>query len=103
MLGPIADWMGRPRDREAWTLVAVRAGLPLATVVAGLVLIAVGHAGVNSPTAVTGLVMIGVAVMVWLLNRMFRLSVESNHDREREELAREFYDRHGHWPDEPGP
>jgi hypothetical protein len=22
------------------------------------------------------------------------------HDREREERAREFFDRHGHWPDE---
>lgn len=22
------------------------------------------------------------------------------HDREREEEAREFFDRHGHWPDE---
>ncbi len=100
MLGRIAEWMGRTRDREAWVLLAVRSGLPLATVIAGVVLIVVGHAGVNSPTAVTGLVMIGIAVMVWLLNRMFRLSIESNRDREREELAREFYDRHGHWPDD---
>jgi hypothetical protein len=28
------------------------------------------------------------------------MSVESNRDREREEEAREFFDRHGRWPDE---
>ncbi len=26
-----------------------------------------------------------------------------NRDRDREEAAREFFDAHGRWPDEPGP
>jgi hypothetical protein len=26
--------------------------------------------------------------------------LSGRHDREREEEAREFFDRHGHWPDE---
>jgi hypothetical protein len=28
------------------------------------------------------------------------MSVDSNRDREREEEAREYFDRHGRWPDE---
>jgi hypothetical protein len=31
---------------------------------------------------------------------MFRMSVASNRERDREEEAREYFDRHGRWPDE---
>ena len=41
-----------------------------------------------------------VALIVWMINWMFRMSVESNRDREREEQARQYFDRHGHWPEE---
>ena len=37
-----------------------------------------------------------------MINWMFRMSVESNRDREREEEAREYFDEHGRWPDEEG-
>lgn len=101
MLGRIAHWMRQPRDGQAWLLLGVRAGLPLLIVLVGAVLIAIGHAGANDPTAVTGVVMIGIALMVWLINWLFRMSVTSNADREHEERAREYFDRYGRWPDEP--
>jgi hypothetical protein len=103
MLGPIAQLMrrGRPHDSSGWMLVATRVGLPALLIIAGAIMIAIGHGGTNNVTAVTGLVLIGIALMVGLLNWLFRMSVESNQDREREELAREYFDRHGHWPDEP--
>jgi hypothetical protein len=82
-------------------LTSIHTGLPLAIAVAGAILIAIGHAGVNDPVAVTGLVLLGVAVMVWMLNVAFRLSLQSNRDREREEEARRYFDRHGRWPDDP--
>ena len=41
-----------------------------------------------------------IALIVWMLNWMFRMSVQSNRDREREDEAREYFDRYGHWPDE---
>jgi hypothetical protein len=41
-----------------------------------------------------------VALIVWMVNWMFRLSVQSNRDRDVEEEAREYFDRHGRWPDE---
>jgi hypothetical protein len=41
-----------------------------------------------------------VAVIVWMLNWMFRLSVSSTEDREQEERAREYFDRTGRWPED---
>lgn len=78
----------------------VRYGLPLLLVVAGGVLIALGHGSTRSPAAATGLVLIGVSLMVWMLNWMFRMSIESNQDRAKEEAARDYFARHGHWPGE---
>jgi Flp pilus assembly protein TadB len=65
-------------------LVFVRYVLPAAIFVAGVVLVAVGgDAGVGA-----GIVLIGVAALVLLANLLFRLSVESQRDREREEERR---------------
>jgi len=41
-----------------------------------------------------------VALCVWMINWMYRLSVRSTEDREYEERAREYFDRTGRWPDE---
>jgi hypothetical protein len=35
-----------------------------------------------------------------MVNWMYRMSVESNREREQEEEARRYFDRHGRWPDE---
>ena len=81
-----------------------RVWLPLAIAIAGVVLIILGGARtkgeLGDSIASTGLVLVGVAVMVWMLNWLFRLSLGSNRDREREEEARRYYDRHGYWPGE---
>jgi hypothetical protein len=74
----------------------VRYGLPAAMTIAGIVLIAVGDEFV----AGAGVVLIGIALVVFLMNLYVRLSMASEGDREREEAARRYYDRHGHWPDE---
>ena len=79
-------------------MVALRHGLPLALALVGGAAIIAGHA--QTPVAGAGVVLVGVARMVWRLNWLFRLSVESNRDREVEEAAREYFDRHGRWPDE---
>src|SRR5947209_20424351 len=88
-----------PARESRLLLTLTRVFLPLSLAVIGVLAIIAGHA--RTPLAGAGVVLLGVAVMVWLLNLMFRLSVESNADREVEERAREYYDRHGRWPDEP--
>jgi hypothetical protein len=88
----------RPARDTRLLLVLTRVFLPLSLAVIGVLAIIAGHA--RTPLAGAGVVLLGVSVMVWLLNLMFRLSVQSNRDREGEERAREYYDRHGRWPDE---
>src|ERR1017187_3947510 len=81
-----------------FVLSVTRLWLPLVIAVAGAVGIVLGHGRTSLAGAGVGLLVI--AVIVWMINWMIRLSVESNDDRDREEAAREYFDRHGHWPDE---
>ena len=45
----------------------------------------------------------GAGGSVLMLNWMFRVGVAGDHERDREEDARRFLEKHGHWPDEPPP
>ncbi len=77
------------------TLWATRYLLPAAIALGGLVLSVVG----TSDAAVAlGAALIGVATLVVVLNLLMRLAIQSGEDREREERARRYFDRHGHWP-----
>ncbi|HEY8765004.1 MAG TPA: hypothetical protein VIM18_12490 [Solirubrobacteraceae bacterium] len=81
-------------------LTVTRVWLPLMIALAGAVAIVLGHA--RTPLAGAGVGLLVIALIVWMLNWMFRLSVQSNRDRESEERAREYFDDHGHWPGEGG-
>jgi protein-S-isoprenylcysteine O-methyltransferase Ste14 len=87
-------------------MAATRIWLPLAIAVAGVVLIVIGRArysdlaNTQSLESAAGVSLLLVALIVWMLNWMYRLSVRSNEDREYEERAREYFDRTGRWPDE---
>ena len=35
-----------------------------------------------------------------LLNVLFRMGAEGDRERQAEEAARDYYTKHGHWPDE---
>jgi hypothetical protein len=43
---------------------------------------------------------IAVILALGMCLTVFYLLFTGRHDRDREEEAREFFDRHGHWPDE---
>jgi uncharacterized membrane protein len=79
-------------------LAATRVWLPVLIAIAGVVGIVIGHGRTGAAAAGVGLVI--VALIVWMINWMFRMSVSSNRDRDREEEAREYFSRTGHWPDE---
>ena len=75
---------------------AVRYGLPLALVLAGMVVWATsGRIGVA-----VGAMFISSATAVLLLNLLYRIGVEGDKERDREEAARRYFDEHGRWPDE---
>jgi hypothetical protein len=80
-------------------LLLVRVGLPAAIAAAGVVLIIAGN-GENAQGA--GVALIGCAVLVVMFNFFLRLGLRDRRDREREEQAREHFDRTGRWPDEEG-
>jgi threonine/homoserine/homoserine lactone efflux protein len=75
-----------------------RVAVPAAMVLVGIAAVIAGHA--RTPLAGAGVVLIGAALIVWMINWLFRMSLESNRDREREEEAREYFDEHGRWPGE---
>jgi hypothetical protein len=77
----------------------VRYGLPLAIFLLGIVFLVLepNSTGLDGFCTATG-----AALALLLLNVLFRAGVAGDRDRDREEAAREYYDRHGHWPDEAG-
>jgi protein-S-isoprenylcysteine O-methyltransferase Ste14 len=83
--------------------------LPGAIAVFGIVLIVLGHAAYSYSTSshslesATGVALLIVAVIVWMINWMYRLSLSSNVDREQEEEARKHFDRTGRWPEDEEP
>jgi hypothetical protein len=79
----------------------VRLWLPVAIILAGLVVIVVTGASETGLEGGTLLVAAGLAV--WLLNWFFRLGVVGDRERETEDQARAYFDAHGRWPDDPAP
>ena len=79
-------------------LSATRIWVPVLIVVAGVVGIVIGHGRTGAAAAGVGLLI--VALIVWMINWLFRMSVASNRERDREEEAREQFSRTGRWPDE---
>ncbi len=75
----------------------VRLWLPLLVIAGGAMAIALvpsdsrweGGAGV-----------IGAGLAIWLLNAFYRVGASGDRERDTEERAREYFDRHGRWPDE---
>jgi hypothetical protein len=74
----------------------LRYALPAVVVVGGLVVMALG--GANDLEGGAGIVSAGLAI--YFINWLFRVGVEGEEERDAEEQAREYFDRHGHWPGE---
>jgi hypothetical protein len=75
------------------TLNAVRYGIPAALFIAGMVVWGTG-------SVAAGAMFISAATAVLLLNFLFRMGVEGDKERDREDAARRYFDEHGRWPGE---
>ncbi|MCW3056304.1 MAG: hypothetical protein JWO21_273 [Solirubrobacterales bacterium] len=69
--------------------------LPAAVVIAGVVIMSMG--GESDLEGGAGIV--GAGLAVYLLNWLLRIGAAGDREREREDAAREYFDRHGRWPD----
>ena len=75
----------------------VRVWLPVLVIVGGVVAFAL-HPNSDGLEGAAGIV--GAGLAIWLLNVLFRIGVSGERDRDAEDEARAYFDRHGHWPDE---
>ena len=76
-------------------LAAIRYGIPLVLLVAGIIVSATaGGVGLAA-----GALFISAGTAVLLLNVLYRIGVEGDKERDKEEAAREYFDEHGRWPD----
>jgi ABC-type transport system involved in cytochrome bd biosynthesis fused ATPase/permease subunit len=89
----------RPRGGGRFLLAITRVWIPVGIAVVGIVAIVIGG-GQDDVIAGAGVSLVIAALIVWMINWMYRISVESNREREEEERAREYFDLHGRWPDE---
>jgi hypothetical protein len=79
---------------------AVRYALPALLVLAGVAVLILDEGA----RRVDGFAMlVGAGLSVALINVLFRLGASGDRERDDEERAREFFSKHGHWPDEPPP
>ncbi len=85
---------GRKPTRPGWLLELVRYALPAAVVLGGLVVMAFGDE--NQLEGGAGIVSAGLAI--FFLNWLFRTGISGEVERDAEEAAREYFDRHGRWP-----
>ena len=78
-------------------LAGVRYGLPALIFAAGLVVLVLAS---DRDTALEiGFMFFGAALAVLMLNFFYRVGVKGDLERDREEEARAYFDRHGRWPD----
>jgi hypothetical protein len=78
----------------------VRTWLPAVVVGVGVLLWAI-HPSTDAAEGSAHI--IGAGIAIWILNILFRIGVKGDVERDEEIAAREFFDKHGHWPDEPPP
>jgi hypothetical protein len=95
---PDRDDAGRARRHDTLML-GVRYGIPGAIFLTGVVVF--GVVPDREVALEIGCMFWGVAIAVFLLNFFFRMGVSGEADRDREQRARDYFDEHGHWPDEP--
>jgi hypothetical protein len=77
-------------------LFVLRYVVPAVVCIAGFVMFAV----LPTPTNVAaGSALLGAGLSIALMNLMYRVGAKGDEERQAEEDAREFYARHGRWPD----
>jgi hypothetical protein len=79
---------------RTWLLVTIRYVVPAAVVLAGLVLMAQG----GEADLEGGAGVVGAGLAIYFVNWLFRAGALGDRQREAEDEAREFFDRHGRWP-----
>jgi len=78
-------------------LLSIRYLLPAALVIAGFVILFVAD---DSLKWEGWSMCVGAGLALLLLNVLFRYGAKGDEERDAEEAAREYFGKHGRWPDE---
>ncbi len=86
----------QPSGGDSRAVLAVRYGVPALFIVAGQVVLITTEDPVNW----AGFTGAGLAIL--LIGALLRIGTEGDRERDREQAAREYFDKHGRWPGENG-
>ena len=75
-------------------VLAIRYGIPALFILAGQVVL------ITTGDAVNWAGFTGAGLAILLIGALLRIGAEGDKERDREQAAREYFDRHGKWPDE---
>lgn len=78
-------------------MAAVRYGIPIAFLVAGMLALALAP---DSQKLEGWALFTGAGMAILLLNVLHRIGVSGDSARDAEENARRYFEEHGRWPDE---
>ena len=80
------------------TLVTVRYVVPGVLLLAGFVVLFAAPSGALGGEGFA--LFAGAAASILLLNVLYRMGVQGDQERDREDAARAYFDAHGRWPDD---
>src|ERR1700734_583579 len=83
--------------RTPRSLLVLRYGIGGAMAVAGIVLLVTNSGGFGVDGFALG---VGGGLSLIMINFLYRLGVSGDRERDQEEEARTYLERHGYWPDE---
>jgi hypothetical protein len=92
---PIAQDDHRP-EPTTLLLIGLRYVLPAAVVLAGIIVMALG----SETDLEGGASIVSAGLAIYAMSWLYRASVDGDRERDREDAARRYLDRHGRWPDE---
>ncbi len=75
-------------------VLAIRYGIPALFIIAGQVVL------ITTQDAVNWAGFTGAGLAILLIGALLRIGAEGDKERDREQAAREYFDRHGRWPDD---
>jgi hypothetical protein len=75
-------------------LVAVRYVLPVVVSLAGVVIMSMG----SETDLEGGAGILSAGLAIYFINWLFRIGAGGDLERDREDAARDYFDRHGRWP-----
>jgi hypothetical protein len=78
----------------SWVLLTVRYILPTVVVIAGVVVMTMG----SESDLEGGASIVSAGLAIYFVNWLFRMGASGERERDAEDAARDYYDRHGRWP-----